>query len=77
MLNKKQTYILGLFFIIHSKKVLSYIDPGTGGMILGSFWSAIVGVIGLIAGFFTLYLIKPIVQLVKKITRQKNAKKKQ
>tara|TARA_Y100000310_G_scaffold310403_1_gene355608 strand:- start:210 stop:473 length:264 start_codon:yes stop_codon:yes gene_type:complete len=39
---------------------LAYIDPGTGGMIAGSVWPFIVGVLGVIGGFFAKRFFKPV-----------------
>ena len=44
----------------------AYIDPGTGGMIAGSVWPFIIGIITAIGGFFVRYFFKPIKRSVKK-----------
>lgn len=37
-----------------------YIDPGTGGMIVGSIWPLILAVLATIGGFFVKRFYKPI-----------------
>lgn len=36
-----------------------YIDPGTGGMVVGSVWPAVLMVLGVIGGFFVKWFYKP------------------
>ena len=37
-----------------------YIDPGTGGMVVGSTWPIILAIIGGIGGFFVKVFYRPI-----------------
>ena len=53
--------------IVNSTISLAYIDPGTGGMIAGSIWPMIVGVLTAIGGFCVRYFFKPIKRTVLKI----------
>ncbi len=47
--------------------VYAYIDPGTGGMILGSIWSTIAAVFALISAFFIRHFIEPIKRRIHKL----------
>ena len=37
-----------------------YIDPGTGGMVVGSVWPMVLLILGAIGGFFVKWFYKPI-----------------
>ncbi len=50
---------------------LAYIDPGTGGLIAGSLWPLILGILGAIGGFFAKYLFKPIKRGVRRVWKKK------
>lgn len=53
--------LIVLMVLINTKNVFAYIDPGTGGMIIGnSLWPFIIGIFALIGGFFLKYFFKPI-----------------
>jgi len=45
--------------LLSVEQALAYIDPGTGGMIIGSIWPFIVAVFAAIGGFF-LKFFRPI-----------------
>lgn len=47
-------------FVVSSNQVLAYIDPGTGGMVIGSAWPMILAILGAIGGFFIKIFYKPI-----------------
>ena len=51
---------LALAILLCTTKVSAYIDPGTGGMIVGSAWPFIIAVLAAIGGFFLKYFFKPI-----------------
>jgi len=63
MLNKKIWLHIGLG-LMTMKIVLAYIDPGTGGMIVGSIWPFIVAVLAAIGAFFLRYFFQPIKKAV-------------
>lgn len=44
-----------------------YIDPGTGGMVIGSVWPVILVVLGAIGGFFVKIFYKPIKNKILKL----------
>jgi hypothetical protein len=66
-----------LFFfllMIYSPHVSAYIDPGTGGMVLGSAWTWIVGLIAAASGIASAYLLKPISKWIKSLFRHHEKK---
>jgi len=52
--------ILVSAILLCTLKVSAYIDPGTGGMIIGSVWPFILAILAAIGGFFFRYFFKPI-----------------
>lgn len=62
---------LFLFFamILLAKNSSAYIDPGTGGMIIGSIWPVIVAFFAAIGGFFVKVFWKPIKNFFSKIKK--------
>ena len=50
---------------------ISYIDPGTGGMIAGSLWSFITATLVAIAGFIPAYFIRPLKKFLLRAVRNK------
>ena len=46
--------------LLYTIKVSAYVDPGTGGMIIGSVWPFILAILAAIGGFFLRYFFKPI-----------------
>jgi len=74
--SKLQKYcFLALAILLCTTKASAYIDPGTGGMIVGSVWPFIIAVLAAIGGFFLKYFFKPIkktfLKLWKLITKSK------
>jgi hypothetical protein len=70
-MKKNQLLILALSFILASKSALAYIDPGTGGMIIGgSIWPFIVAIFAAVGGFF-LKFFKPVKEKVRSICRKR------
>jgi len=74
--SKLQKYcFLALAILLCTTKASAYIDPGTGGMIVGSVWPFIIAVLAVIGGFFLKYFFKPIkktfLKLWKLITKSK------
>ena len=62
---EKKTIIPVLVFVLvilaYMEEALAYIDPGTGGMIIGgSIWPFILAVFAAIGGFFLKCFFKPI-----------------
>ncbi|PIN73860.1 hypothetical protein COV20_01970 [Candidatus Woesearchaeota archaeon CG10_big_fil_rev_8_21_14_0_10_45_16] len=45
---------------ISSVSAAAYIDPGTGGMITGSLWPVIVGIVTAVGGFCARYFYRPV-----------------
>ncbi|MFH0859748.1 MAG: hypothetical protein V1921_00950 [Candidatus Altiarchaeota archaeon] len=45
--------------ISYIQSASAYIDPGTGGMIVGGLWPVITGALALAVGLFIKYLLKP------------------
>ncbi|MBU4503005.1 MAG: hypothetical protein KKA79_10505 [Nanoarchaeota archaeon] len=41
-----------------------YIDPGTGGMVIGSIWPVILAIFGAIVAFFIKWFYKPIKNMI-------------
>ncbi len=66
--------IFSLILIMSSvSSVSAYIDPGTGGMILGSIWSTIAAVFAIISAFLVRHFIEPIKRRIRELwTRIKN-----
>jgi len=56
----QKSFLLISVILLFSMKASAYIDPGTGGMIVGSIWPYILLVLSLIGGFFIKYFFKPI-----------------
>ena len=55
MSKQKKSWIILLALFLVSRPVYGYIDPGTGGMIIGSIWPAIVALLAAAAAFFIGY----------------------
>lgn len=60
----KIAYLAAALFIF-LPDVYAYIDPGTGSLILSSFWSYILGIFGIISGFVLLRVITPVKKWLK------------
>ena len=59
--NKKmRKAFIGVIGILLASNAVAYIDPGTGGMIAGSLWPFIVGILAAIGGFCVKYFYKPV-----------------
>lgn len=50
------------------KQKIAYIDPGTGGMIVGSIWNTIIAILTIIGIFFLKYFLRPVKNLLSKIS---------
>ncbi len=69
---KKSLLILFLFFFFTGMKIAkAYIDPGTGGVILSSFWQAAAAFFSMAFAFL---IIKPVKKLVRKLKKNKKIK---
>jgi hypothetical protein len=55
------------FFTLYSKSVSAYIDPGTGGMIIGSSGSIIGLILAVIGAILVKYFFNPIKKTIIKI----------
>ncbi len=67
-MHKYKISCLILLGLIEINAVLAYIDPGTGGMIIGGgVWPFIVAMFAAIAGFSLKYFFKPIKRGVKSV----------
>lgn len=60
MVSLKKMFFLTVIIIFQVNLASAYIDPGTGGMVLGSIWPFIVAVFAAIGGFFVKFFYKPI-----------------
>lgn len=67
---------LVLAILLCTIKVSAYVDPGTGGMIIGSIWPFILAILAAIGGFFFRYLIKPIKKIFLKLWKLTKKSKK-
>ena len=67
----KRIILLILSTIINSTSILAYIDPGTGGMIAGSVWPFVVGILATIGAFFSKSLFRPIKKMFFKLNKKK------
>lgn len=54
---------------------LAYIDPGTGGLVVGSWWIYLIGLFGAIGAFITLRFIRPLIARIKKFIRRREDEK--
>lgn len=63
--------IIAVSIVLSSKAVLSYLDPGIGGAILGSLWPVLAAIFTAIGVFLTKYFWKPIKGVFSKIPRKK------
>ncbi len=59
-LKLQKSCFLASAILLCTTKVSAYIDPGTGGMIVGSAWPFILGILAAVGGFFLRYFFKPI-----------------
>jgi len=58
---------LVLAILLYTIKASAYVDPGTGGMIIGSIWPFILAILAAIGGFFLKYFFKPIKKIFLKL----------
>ena len=56
----QKSYLLVSAILLCTTKASAYVDPGTGGMIVGSIWPFILAILAAIGGFFLRYFFKPI-----------------
>ncbi|MBU1204873.1 MAG: hypothetical protein KKE93_03115 [Nanoarchaeota archaeon] len=66
-LKLQRSFFLVLAILLCTIKVSAYVDPGTGGMIIGSVWPFILAILAAIGGFFFRYLIKPTKKMFSKL----------
>ncbi|MEM4267587.1 MAG: hypothetical protein QXK37_02020 [Candidatus Woesearchaeota archaeon] len=60
-------FMLLNLFASSSTIAYSYVDPGTGGMVIKSIWMYILGLFGFVIGLFFMPIKKGVVYLWKKI----------
>lgn len=63
--------IVATSLLLSIETAFSYLDPGTGGAILGSLWPLLVAIFAAIGAFLTKYFWKPIKGVFSKILRKK------
>lgn len=59
-----------ILLVILSGKVLAYVDPGTGGMVVGSVWHIFLAVLGAVAALFVKIFYKPIKNKILKFRKK-------
>jgi len=64
----RKSFIFTFVFVLFNVGfVRGYIDPGTGGMIIGNLWSWISAVAGAVVSFLIIYFFKPLKKKIKKV----------
>ena len=63
-------FVFSLVFIF-STNAFAYLDPGTGGVIIGSIWPLIVALFSAIGAFIIKWFWKPIKRAFSRILRRK------
>ncbi|MEM3370376.1 MAG: hypothetical protein QW471_01640 [Candidatus Woesearchaeota archaeon] len=58
-----------LTFLLLLPSVSAYIDPGTGGIVVGSIWPYLLFIFSVIAGFFIKILFRPMKKVILKLWR--------
>jgi hypothetical protein len=66
-----KTLVIGLVGLFSLNQAQAYIDPGTGGVIAGSLWPAIVAFFTAVAAFLVKHFWMPIKKVILKIIRRK------
>ena len=66
---RKQITLIIFILLLNTTK--AYIDPGTGGMILNSIGSWVIGILSAIFGFIILYFFRPLKNKIKKLFKKK------
>jgi hypothetical protein len=67
MIKRDIIFLGSINYILLISTVYGYIDPGTGGMILGSFGTVIAMIVAIIGGFLARYLVRPLKRSFQKI----------
>jgi hypothetical protein len=60
MIKKIAILFAFMIWVSSAPAAFAYLDPGTGGMILGSIWPIILSIVAVIVGFFIKYFFTPI-----------------
>lgn len=60
-------FVFIILSFLYSKNVSAYIDPGTGGMIIGSSGSIIGAILAVIVAIIVEYFFNPVRKLILKI----------
>ena len=71
-MNPKRLYALGMCFTIGLPLATAYIDPGTGGLIIGPAWQFIVGIVTVITAFILKFFYNPIKSNLLKILKRQH-----
>lgn len=73
-MSKIDVFIVFLIIItLFSPSVYAYVDPGTGGMVIGNLWTFFAAGVALISAIVAKYLIRPIKEfIVKAVARIKS-----
>lgn len=71
----KKLILLIVSFLVSLKISSAYIDPGTGGMVIGSIGPMILAAIAAVGGFFVKVFWKPIKKFFLKIKKSNNGKR--
>jgi len=75
-LKLQRFFFLVLVILLCTTKVSAYVDPGTGGMIIGSVWPFILAILAAIGGLFFKYFFKPIKKTLLKLWKLTKKSKK-
>jgi hypothetical protein len=67
MIRRELILLSSVTYILSISTVYGYIDPGTGGMIIGSLGSVIAVIAAIIGGILGRYLIRPLKRIFQQI----------
>ncbi len=68
--NPGRRYLGALISLAALPAALAYIDPGTGGLVLGSTWGLLASALGAVGAFVLFRLIKPLKNRIKDLIRR-------
>ncbi|GEM_PF-2482099 len=75
-LKLQKSCFLALAILLCTTSASAYVEPGTGGMIIGSVWPFILAILVAIGGFFLKYFFKPIKKTLLKLWKLTKKSKK-
>jgi len=67
----RKIIIVSIIGLVNVQIAMAYIDPGTGGALIGSIWPFIVSIFAVIAGFFVKVFFKPIKNTFSRMFKRK------